>query len=67
MTRVFEKMVGDEDGWTAWVHPLPGYRMQCCGCGLIHELEFEIAANSTGITELNAGESADHVIIFRAK
>lgn len=29
-------------GWTDWIHPLPGYRMACCDCGLVHELEFRI-------------------------
>jgi hypothetical protein len=30
----------DEDGWTEWIHPLPGYKFRCCDCGLVHELEF---------------------------
>ena len=30
------------DGWTDWIHPLPGYRMQCCDCGLIHRLELRV-------------------------
>lgn len=32
----------DQFGWCAWVRPLPGYRMQCCGCGLVHELDLAI-------------------------
>lgn len=32
----------DEDGWSEWIRPLPGYLMQCCDCGLIHEMEFSI-------------------------
>lgn len=29
-------------GWSEWVYPKPdtGYFMQCCDCGLIHELQF---------------------------
>jgi hypothetical protein len=32
----------NEDGWTIWIEPLPGYILQCCDCGLKHELEFRI-------------------------
>lgn len=34
-----------DDGWSDWIHPLPGYRMACCDCGLVHELELRIDAN----------------------
>jgi hypothetical protein len=30
-----------KDGWTDWQIPSPtGYQMKCCGCGLVHEVEF---------------------------
>lgn len=32
----------NDDGWTDWIHPLPGYRMQCCDCGLVHVLELRV-------------------------
>ena len=33
-----------EDGWCDWVCPKPqGYLMQCCDCGLIHEVDSRIA------------------------
>jgi hypothetical protein len=33
-----------EDGWCDWVCPKPqGYLMQCCDCGLIHEVESRVA------------------------
>lgn len=35
-------MHGDEDGWSEWVNPAPGYLMGCCDCGLVHEMEFVI-------------------------
>lgn len=32
-----------KSGWTRWQQPkMKGYLMQCCGCGLIHEMEFGI-------------------------
>lgn len=32
-----------KDGWSWWQHPkMAGYKMQCCDCGLIHEVEFRV-------------------------
>lgn len=31
-----------EDGWTDWIHPLSGYRLACCDCGLVHDIETRI-------------------------
>lgn len=56
----------DEDGWSEWIHPLPGYLMQCCDCGLIHEMEFAIGRRS-GDGPLNEGETEEAVIVFRAR
>lgn len=55
------------DGWCEWIHPLPGYLMQCCDCGLVHEMDFRIGARD-GYGPLNPGESDESgVIIFRAR
>lgn len=30
-------------GWTDWIFPRRGgYRMMCCDCGLVHELQFRL-------------------------
>lgn len=30
-------------GWTEWVQPIPeGYKMACCDCGLVHNLDFRV-------------------------
>lgn len=63
----YELMEPDEDGWSEWVHPLPGYLMKCCDCGLVHEMEFAIGARSVAGGALNDGESEDAVILFRAR
>jgi hypothetical protein len=60
-----EIMYQNDDGWSDWIHPLPGYRLQCCGCGLIHDMQFEIVP-SVDNGPYNPGESDDGVIIFRA-
>lgn len=64
----FLLMHPDEDGWSEWVHPLPGYRMKCCDCGLVHDMEFAIGQVAEGTSpELNEGESKDAIVLFRAK
>ena len=38
-------------GWTKWIRPRPdSYLMKCCGCGLVHEMQFRIV----GKTEFRA-------------
>ena len=62
-----EPMHPDEDGWSEWIHPLPGYLMQCCDCKLIHEMELAIGERE-GDGPLNEGESDETgVILFRAR
>jgi hypothetical protein len=30
-------------GWSEWVQPIMmGYMMQCCDCGLVHEMQFMV-------------------------
>lgn len=34
-------MIENDDGWCDWVQPaMSGYRMSCCDCGLVHNMEF---------------------------
>lgn len=62
-----EKMEAGDDGWSEWIHPLPGYLMGCCDCGLIHEMEFAIGLPNEGCTSFNDGETKRRVVIFRAR
>jgi len=62
-----EVMHPDEEGWSEWVHPLPGYLMQCCDCGLIHEMETAIVKAHEAITPTADGEDSDHIIVFRMR
>lgn len=33
----------DKNGWSAWEKPVPeGYRLACCGCGLVHNVNFRV-------------------------
>lgn len=45
MTRYHQEVEGD-DGWTRWVHPvMEGYRMGCCDCGLVHDMDFRVVGD----------------------
>lgn len=57
----------DLGSWTDWIHPLPGYELECCDCGLVHEMEFAIGGTDQPPAALNEGEALDHVILFRAR
>ena len=38
----YDKEFENEDGWGDWIHPLVGYKMACCDCGLVHNMQFRI-------------------------
>lgn len=50
-------------GWTEWIHPLPGYRMACCDCGLVHEIELRI--DDLGRPNLRAKRLNRHTAALR--
>lgn len=33
----------DTDGWTEWILPRQDYRLRCCDCRLVHDVEFRVA------------------------
>lgn len=33
-------MFAGRGGWSEWVYPTARYWMQCCDCGLVHEMQF---------------------------
>ena len=41
----FRQEIEGDDGWTDWIHPLGGYKISCCDCGLVHDLEFRLDDN----------------------
>lgn len=59
-------------GWSKWVSPkMKGYKMECCDCGLIHEIEFDIV-KFTGKTKGELSHSIciddkDMQVIFRMR
>ena len=50
--RRYEPEALNDDGWSDWIKPLPGYVLQCCDCGSLHKMEFAVE---------------DGAVVFRAK
>lgn len=69
--RGFEIMYEGDDGWSDWVHPEPGYRMACCDCGLVHDMEFQLVRQDQidGMSDKHRqpGETKQKAILYRAR
>lgn len=50
VVRYRQEVEGD-DGWTDWIRPAAAYRLGCCDCGLVHNIEFRV---TDGIVEYRA-------------
>lgn len=46
-------MKPNDDGWCDWVIPRNTYRLGCCDCGLVHDMEFEVIKK---LKDLPSGE-----------
>lgn len=38
----YDKPQAGEDGWTDWIDPARHYKLACCDCGLVHNVEFRV-------------------------
>jgi hypothetical protein len=62
-----------QDGWTDWQSPvMKGYLMQCCDCGLIHEMDFQVVRyvgekDSSGNQMCDPINDIDIQALFRCK
>lgn len=55
MTRYETEIEGD-DGWSRWIKPvMAGYKLACCDCGLVHEIDFRVI------------EEVEPYVLFRAR
>lgn len=67
----FEEMAAGIEGWSEWRRPMPGYRIACCDCGLVHEMEFRIVKDAIKLPDgsLDAWNVQDPNlgVIFRAR
>jgi hypothetical protein len=70
--RKYLKMVERDDGWCDWAAPIPGYRMMCCDCGLVHVMEFKVVQQTGpegkgGWWPARTPRSKGLRVLFRAK
>jgi hypothetical protein len=69
----FKTELEEENGWSRWVPPMmKGYRMACCDCGLVHDMEFRVVKVSKTLADgtWEHGEPLDSAkfrVMFRAK
>ena len=71
MAKFLQETAG-KGGWSRWVPPvMSGYKMACCDCGLVHDMQFKAVRvtkrekdGSWRYRDLNRKEFR---VIFRAK
>lgn len=57
-------ILDDGTGWSPWIKPvMEGYKMACCDCGLVHELDFGVVKQKKLIKEHKDGR---HVYEYEA-
>lgn len=71
MARIKQEFEED-DGWSRWVSPvMSGYRLACCDCGLVHDMEFAavrvIKQNDDGTWDYDELDPDEYRVMFRAK
>lgn len=50
MTKYAEHEVEKNGDWTEWIRPKrKGYKMACCDCGLVHNLDFRVRKEWRGL------------------
>lgn len=58
------------DGWSEWEPPIQNFKMACCDCGLVHELQFKVlkvTKRDGKDFEANELEWGKYRIAFRAR
>jgi len=71
MPRMYEPTAGD-NGWTDWQKPvMRGYRLGCCDCGLVHDIDFRVVRvvkrNRDGSKEVEVLPSKNYQVEFRVR
>jgi hypothetical protein len=70
MPRI-KPIVANDDGWTEWQAPTRRYRMACCDCGLVHNVEFCVVLvgrkRSDGTRPIRRYNPAGYRVMFRMK
>lgn len=59
MTKYIQHQVKNNGDLTKWIRPTrKGYKMACCDCGLVHNLDFRVRKEWRGLViEFRAGRN----------
>jgi hypothetical protein len=67
----FKQIEALEDGWSEWELPvMKGYKMACCDCGLVHNIDFKVVKTQKlldGSCETEEIEDDSLRVLIRAK
>lgn len=65
----FKKIEAQSDGWSDWELPeMNGYRMACCDCGLVHDIDFKVVkATPDGSGGFNCEDVEGYRVLMRAR
>jgi hypothetical protein len=46
----FPRIVENDNGWSDWIAPtMRIYKMACCDCGLVHNLQFKVVVQGKSL------------------
>lgn len=67
-----KRMIERDNGWSDWVQPvMRGYKMACCDCGAVHDMEFmalqRVKDMPNGMWEANTLDPETYRVEFRAR
>lgn len=68
----FKQHVAGEGGWSEWDFPvMTGYKIACCDCGLVHDMEFGVLRvtkhNADGSWKAKELDSVKYRVQLRAR
>jgi hypothetical protein len=60
-------------GWSEWNSPkMKGYKMKCCQCGLVHDIEFQVVRfvgtkDKSGLTKYEPVKNKNIQVLWRLR
>lgn len=52
----YPKITVNDDNWSDWLKPvMKNYKMACCDCGLVHNIDFKILKQKRLVKEYSDG------------
>ena len=75
MAKILKVQIEDpKTGWSEWQMPImSGYKMACCDCGLVHDLDFQVVVEigrngpMSQIKQIHMVNGKEARVAFRAR